>query len=198
MSKKDRIIIGSCKVYFTEFKGALQDIATIIKDICVEDNIIGYIKGGAEVGYTPTFYEAKDDLGLVSKTTITSEEAVIKTGIMTIDANTLATLSPTARVNVVEDGKFRILKLGGIGNNDGKSYVFVLHHEDKIDGDIYVVVVGKNEQGFTLSFKKDTETIVDAEIKCTSQDSEGTLIQYVEKIPETSESEEGKEPDYEY
>ena len=55
------------------------------------------------------------------------------------------------------------------------------HHEDKIDGDIWVMIVGNNQAGFTLAFAKDKETVVDAEFTCLPMDKEGTLIQYMEK-----------------
>ena len=50
-----------------------------------------------------------------------------------------------------------------------------------MDGDIWVVIVGKNEAGFSLAFAKDAETVIDAEFKCLSQDNEGTLIKYIEE-----------------
>ena len=43
--------------------------------------------------------------------------------------------------------------------------------------------MGRNEAGFTLTFAKDKETIIDAEFKAMAKiDSEGTLIVYKEEI----------------
>jgi len=76
----EKIVLGSGKVYITDFDGTnIPENATIE----VEGNLLGYIQGGATLTYTPTFYEAKDDLGIVSKKFITEEEAVLKSGIMT-------------------------------------------------------------------------------------------------------------------
>lgn len=182
---KERIVIGSGDLHYMEFDGKLPEIDVI----CTKANLLGYINGGAAVEYKPTPYTAKDDRGLVSKTIITDEEALLKSGIMTFDANTLAVLVSTGRVSTSSDGKRRIIKVGGPGNDNGKSYVFCFHHTDKKDGDIWILIVGKNKAGFTLSFLKNKETIIDAEIICEPQDDEGTLIQYIEEIKESSTEE---------
>ena len=175
---KERIVLGSGDLHYMEFNGTLPEIDVI----CTKENLLGYINGGAAIEYKPTPYTAKDDRGLVSKTIITDEEALLKSGIMTFDANTLAVLVSTGRVSTSSDGKRRIIKVGGPGNDNGKSYVFCFHHTDKKDGDIWILIVGKNKAGFFLSFIKDKETIIDAEIICEPQDDEGTLIQYIEEI----------------
>ena len=71
----------------------------------------------------------------------------------------------------------------------------VIHflHEDAKDGDIRIDIVGTNEAGFTISFNKDAETVVDAEFKCQSMDKEGTLILYREEITPKSEAVQGGE-----
>lgn len=55
-------------------------------------------------------------------------------------------------------------------------------HNTSIDGDIWVVIVGQNQSGFTLAFAKDKETVIDAEFKALPQDDEGTLIKYIEEV----------------
>lgn len=185
MAKKDktRIILGSGKLYITKFTGEVPE-----KDsICINENLFGYIQGGATLEYKPTFYTAKDDLGCVEKTIITEEEATLKSGVMTFNANSLNTLCATGRVTDSEDGKYRILKIGGIENADGEKYVICFHHVDKKDGDIWVIIVGVNQSGFSIAFAKDKETVVDAEFKALVQDNEGTLIQYIEEIKGAAE-----------
>ena len=54
-----------------------------------KENRLGHIKGGAEIEYAPSFYEAKDDMGKVSKVILTQEEATFKSGIMTWCGETL-------------------------------------------------------------------------------------------------------------
>ena len=178
MATPKRITLGSGKLYLTTYDGSsLPDVDTV----CVDENLLGYIKGGATLEYSPTFYEAKDDLGFVVKTIITEETATLKSGIMTFNGNTLNKLCDTGRVTEDASSKKRTIKIGGVSNAHGARYVIVFHHEDPIDGDIWVLIVGQNQAGFSLAFTKDAETVIDAEFKCLSQDNEGTLIQYIEE-----------------
>lgn len=173
----EKITLGSGKLYLTTFSGTVPDTDTL----CVDANLLGYIKGGATVEYTPTFYEAKDDLGYVVKTIITEEEAILKSGVMTWNGNTLNKLCDTGRVTEDTTKHLRTVKIGGIGNAHGAKYVICFHHDDPIDGDIWVVIVGQNQAGFSLAFAKDAETVIDAEFKCLAQDTDGTLIKYIEE-----------------
>lgn len=178
MANTEKIVLGSGKLYVTEFVAgeAMPDDATLE----VQNNLIGWIQGGATLTYTPTFYEAKDDLGMVSKKFLTEEEAILSSGIMTWNGATIAKLSATARVDETKAG-IRTVKIGGIGNYDGKQYVIRFTHEDKVDGDIRITIVGSNEAGFEMSFAKDQETVINAEFKAQPQDNEGTLILYQEE-----------------
>lgn len=173
----DRITLGSGKLYFNEFDGEIPANEVIE----TEKNILGSISGGATLEYKPTFYEAKDDLGTVVKTIITEEEVILKSGIMTFDGNTLKVLCDTGRVSEDSMKKIRTVKIGGTKNANGKSYVIHFVHEDPVDGDIRVTIVGKNQSGFTLAFAKDKETVIDAEFKAIPHDKDGTLIVYQEE-----------------
>lgn len=175
---EEKIVLGSGKLYIMEFTGTIPDDTTLE----AEDNLLGLIQGGATLEYKPAYYEAKDDLGLVSKTILTEEEVVLRSGIMTWCGKTLAKLCSTARTTEA-NGK-RTVKIGGVGNQDGKRYVLRFLHEDPVDGDIRVTIVGNNQAGFTLAFVKDQETVIDAEFKALPMDDEGTKIIYEEEIPE--------------
>ena len=171
------IQLGSGDLYSLEFTGNVHEND---EEIEKKENLLGWISGGATLEYKPSFYTAKDDFGHVQKTIITGEEATLKSGIITFNANTLSKLSATARVTETETK--RTLKIGGTANNNGKSYLLRFHHKDPVDGDVRVTIVGKNEAGFSLAYVKDKETVVDAEFKAQPMDSEGTLIQYDEEI----------------
>lgn len=176
---KESIVLGSGDLYCTDFQGVDKEIPEDEK-IETEENRLGHIKGGASIEYKPEYYEAKDDMGKVSKVIVTSEEATLKSGIMTWCGTTLEKLCQTARVKE-ENGK-RIVKIGGIGNATGKKYLLRFTHKDDEDGDIRVTVVGNNQAGFTIAFAKDTETVIDAEFKAQPMDKEGTLILYSEDM----------------
>ncbi|MDL2250772.1 hypothetical protein LJC51_08975 [Lachnospiraceae bacterium OttesenSCG-928-J05] len=187
MDNNERIILGSADVYIVEFTGKYEEIPDV-KTICVEANRMAYIQGGATIEYKPSFYEAKDDTAKIVKSIMTDEEVTLKTGIMTFNGNKFKYLSDTARVTEVA-GK-RTVKIGGISNRKGSKYAICLHHTDAVDGDIYILVVGNNQAGFSLSFAKDKETVVDAEIKAHPMDGEGTLIYYEELEPSDTTIEE--------
>lgn len=182
MSKRndaDTIYLGSGDLMIKEF----TDVIPSYEDFDVETDLLGRIQGGAIIEYKGTWYDAKDDTGKAVKTIITEEEATLKSGIITWNGKTLTQLCSTARVTEAEG--IRTVKIGGVGHHDGKSYALCFHHTDKTDGDVWLVIRGVNQGGFSLAFAKDKETVIDAEFKCLPQDDEGTLIQYIEEIGET-------------
>lgn len=183
-TEKEKIVLGSGKLYVMEFDEAagIPDDATIE----IKENLLGLIQGGAQVEYVPSFYKAKDDLGLASKEIITDEEATVKSGIMTWCGETLKKLCSTATVTT--EGNKRKVKIGGVGKHNGKKYLIRFFHEDKVDGNIRVTIVGTNQAGFSFAFAKDKETVINAEFKAQPHDKEGTLILYEEDI-ETSTTE---------
>ena len=175
--EKEKITLGSGKLYTVEFVGEMPT------DLLIEvaDNLLGLIEGGCALEYKPKFVTVSDDLGLVSKTILTEEEATMKSGIMTWNGKTLKRVCATARVTEVLTK--RTVKIGGINNQDGKKYIIRFVHLDPVDGDVRVTIVGNSQSGFKMAFTKDKATIVDAEFKATPLDGEGTLIIYEETIP---------------
>ncbi|MCI5605717.1 MAG: hypothetical protein MR413_08775 [Clostridia bacterium] len=177
-STKKTIRVGSGNLYYQEFVDTIPET----DEICVEENRLSYIKNGASIEYTPEILDVKDDLGKVEKIIITTEEALFKSGLLTWNTEVLNVLTATGRVTEDKEKGLRTIKIGGTGNDNGKSYVLCFHHVDKKDGDIWIVIVGKNQSGFTLTFAADSESVIDAEFKCLPQDDEGTLIKYIEEI----------------
>lgn len=177
----ERIILGSGYIHLATFTKR-QQIPDPEK-FCTDANRYSYIKNGATLEYTNEVQEAKDDMGKVSKTVITSEEVTLKAGLMTLIGDTIEKLCDTARVSVTDNGKYRRTKIGGVGNRKGAKYVICFHHVDPEDGDIWVQIIGQNQAGFTLSFAPSDATVVDAEFKAMPNlDDEGTLVNYVEEI----------------
>lgn len=177
---KDTIRLGSGNLLYKEY----TDTMPAYSDFDDETDLLGRIQGGATLEYSGEWYEAKDDSGKVVKTIITDENATLKSGILTWNGTTLATLCSTARVT--ESEGIRTVKIGGASNFNGKSYAICFHHEDKIDGDVWVVLRAVNQGGLAIAFAKDKETVIDAEFKALPQDTEGTLIQYVEEIADNA------------
>ena len=175
---EEKIVLGSGKIYLTSWDGeVIPEDATIE----TETNLLGLLGGGAKLTYTPTYYEAKDDFGLVSKKIITEEVATLSAIFETWNGNTLSKVTQTGTVTEAL-GK-RTLKIGGIGNYTDAKYVIRFLHEDAVDGDIRVTVIGSNSKGFELAFAKVAETKVEAEFVAVPHDTNGTLIIYEEEIP---------------
>ena len=177
----ERIILGSGYIHLGVFTKGQQIPEP--QDFCTDANRYSYIKNGATLEYSNEIQEAKDDMGRVSKTVIISEDVTLKAGLMTLIGDTIEKLCDTARVSVSQDGRYRKTKIGGVGNRKGAKYVICFHHVDPEDGDIWVMIVGQNQAGFTLSFAPSDATVVDAEFKAMPNlDEEGTLVDYVEEI----------------
>lgn len=181
MAKRDKntITLGSGKIYVQAYADTMPTVDTL----CVDDNLLGNIKGGASLEYTQETYEEKDDLGLVSKIITTSEEALLKCGLITWNGETLQKLVDRCQVTTAA-GK-RTTKIGGAGNAQGGYYAICFKHEDKTDGNVWVLIKGLNTAGFTITFASEEGTLVEPEFKALPHDDNGTLIQFIEEIPTT-------------
>lgn len=174
---KDTVTLGSGKIYLQTFSESMPTVDTL----CVESNLLGYIKGGASLEYTQETYEEKDDLGYVSKIITTNEEAVLKCGLLTWNGTTLKKLLD--RCSSTEASGKRTTKIGGAGNAQGGYYAICFHHEDKTDGDLWILIKGRNTAGASLTFATDAGTTVEPEFKALPHDSDGTLVELIEEIP---------------
>ena len=179
MAKRDKetITLGSGKIYLQAFAEEMPTVDTL----CVEENLLGYIKGGASLEYTQETYEEKDDLGFVSKIITTSEEALLKCGLLTWNGNTLQTLID--RCQTTEAAGKRTTKIGGAGNAQGGYYAICFLHEDTVDGNLWILIKGRNTAGATLTFATDSGTVIEPEFKALPHDDAGTLVELIEEIP---------------
>lgn len=179
MAKRDKetITLGSGKIYLQAYADAMPTVDTL----CKPENLLGYIKGGAALEYTQETYEEKDDLGFVSKIITTSEEALLRCGLLTWNGETLQKLIDRCK-STTASGK-RTTKIGGQGNAQGGYYAICFHHEDKVDGDLWILIKGRNTAGATLTFATDAGTVVEPEFKALPHDDAGTLIELIEEIP---------------
>ena len=181
MAKRDKntITLGSGKIYLKAYSETMPTVDTL----CVDENLLGYIKGGAALEYTQEIYEEKDDLGFVSKIITTNEEAILKCGLLTWNGETLKKL--VERCSTSEAAGKRTTKIGGAGNSQGGYYAICFHHEDKTDGDVWILIKGRNTAGATLTFAVDEGTVVEPEFKAMPHDDDGTLVELIEEIPTT-------------
>lgn len=179
MAKRDKktITLGSGKIYLMTYSETMPEVSAI----CVEENLLGLIKGGASLEYTQETYEEKDDLGLVSKIITTSEEALLKCGLLTWNGETLQKLIDRCK-STTAGGK-RTTLIGGAGNAQGGYYAICFAHEDQTDGNLWILIKGRNTAGATLTFAVDEGTTVEPEFKALPHDDAGTLVQLIEEVP---------------
>jgi hypothetical protein len=177
MSKrtKEGVTLGSGEAFIMEYTGTMPDVETI----CVDENRLGWIQGGAELSYSAEPHEEKDDLGMVSKVIVNEEEAVLKLGILTWNGSTLAKLAD--RCKVTEESGKRTIHIGGAGNAQGKEWVVCFYQNDPKDGKLWVLIRGTNQSGLTLTFAKDAATKLEPEFKALVQDESGTLVTVIEE-----------------
>lgn len=182
MAKRDKktITLGSGDIFLKVFATTMPTV----EDLCKEENRLGYIKGGAALEYTQETYEEKDDLGYVSKIITTSEEALLKCGLLTWNGDTLTKL--IERCATSEAAGKRTTKIGGPGNAQNGYYAICFHHHDAVDGDLWILIKGRNTAGATLTFSMDEGTTVEPEFKALPHDEDGTLVELIEEIPTTS------------
>lgn len=174
---KESITLGSGKIYIQAF----SDTMPTVDSLCKPENLLGHIKGGASLTYTEETYEEKDDLGLVSKIITTSEEAILKCGLLTWNGETLKNLID--RCQSSEASGKRTTKIGGVGNAQGGYYALCFAHEDATDGNLWILIKGRNTAGATLTFAADAGTVIEPEFKAMPHDEDGTLIELIEEIP---------------
>jgi hypothetical protein len=179
MGKRDNktITIGSGFPYIIPY----TDEIPTVDEICVEENLLGYVQGGAALEYSDESHVEKDDMGRVQKIVTIDEELILKLGLITWNGQTLARLID--RCKVTEEAGKRITKIGGPGNAQGKFYVVCFHQPDKADGDLYVLIVGRNTAGASLTFATDAGTKIEPEFTALPQDEDGTLAQLIEILP---------------
>ena len=174
------ITLGSGKLYCSEYTDTVPADLASVKALCTEQNRLALIKGGATLTYTEETYEEKDDLGLASKIITTSEDVKLKCGLLAWTGDALGKL--VDRSTVTSGTGARITKIGGAGNAKGKYYVLVFHHEDKKDGDLYVVIVGRNTAGMTVTFATDSGSVIEPEFTAKPHDEDGTLVVVMEEL----------------
>jgi hypothetical protein len=163
-------------------EGAKTTVPTLAT-ICAEANRFSHVKSGATFDYTQNTVTEKDDLGLVSKTAITGEDAVLKPGIMTFSGTELSKLSDTIRSGTTTETGKTLTKIGGMSQASDKSAWWCFYHKDDKDGDIWLLLYGKNVANLPVDFKPENASKFTPEIKAEPIDDEGTLAHYYEETP---------------
>ena len=159
------------------------DLYLMVADAIPEDaeleaaaNKIAHISGGATLTYTSETYEVMDDYSAVLGRIVTKEDVVFKTGVLTWDLEVLNRILASSAYTAGAEGRPDTLKIGGHSRTGMKKVVVRFIHTMTDGKKLKMTMIGNNEAGMVLTFAKDQETIVDAEIKALSQE-DGTLVE---------------------
>ena len=101
---------------------------------------------------------------------------------LTWNGTTLEKLIDRCEVTDDTSAGTRTIHIGGSGNAQGKEWVVCFLHEDKKDGNLWVLIRGRNTAGVTLTFAVDSGTVVEPQFKALPHDENGTLITLIEEI----------------
>lgn len=193
-TKKREIIVGSCEMFMQESTGTLPKMETKadLMAMCAAQYRYGHTKGGCTFTYAKETDELSSDDGKLRRTVLKSDSLKCKLGMFGWGGDSIAALEATADTEVIDDGKLRVTKIGGLSNDDGKTWLVVLYHEDKTAGDSWWVFVGKNTAGFEFVYGTDDGTKVEPEFSAESIDGDGHLCYYFEEIKGAAASEGGE------
>lgn len=173
-----RVVLGSGENYLKEVTGTVDtsDIDALITDLFKAENRWGDTKNGATLTYTPTKYTVTDDLGKITETSLTKEEIKLAFGLVTVNSEILLPLMETARKVTSSNTNRVVIKVGGITNASGATYLIGFKHLDPKRGNIYVILVGTNDGELQFSFNPESETILNPSFTASAMDSEGTKV----------------------
>lgn len=185
-----RVVLGSGENYLKEVDGTIDtsNVDTLITNYFKKENLWGDTKNGATLTYTPTTYTVTDDLGRVTETFLTKEDVKLTMGLVRLNDKILLPLMETARTVTSETSGRTMIKVGGIANATGKSYFVGFKHIDAKRGDIYVMIIGKNDGELQLAFNPESETILNPSFVAGAMDTDGTKVIIVIDKPKAADN----------
>ncbi len=192
---KKTVPLGSGRFYLSKFDGTAMPKAEALAALCVDENLLGETKGGATLTYTYSEHKEQDDHGKLMRIVMVDEEAKLKGGIFSWFAETLTKLVRTGRMST--EGKYNVLKIGGLDNDNGEQYIVIFKHIDPKYPPLYVAIVGANSAGLSIAFARDNTSKLEPEFTALPCDDEGSLIYILEeKVEEAAaaQSDNGGDP----
>lgn len=167
MATKD-MLLGSGDLYIMAYTGEIPVDGTIE----TADNMIGGIKGGATVSYTPTIYSVSDDMRRMKKSLITAEEAVFKTGYLSFDLGEIAQIALGSTLEAY-NGKSTLAVGGGQTISE---YLLRFVHTMGNGKKVRVSMIGTPVSGFELAFSPENESVINAEFSAVPMNDQGHLF----------------------
>ncbi len=154
------ITLGSGRIYIVEYTSD-----TIPADDVIETtaNQFGYTKGGATLSYQTEYADIEDDNGDVKESFLKTDKATFKCGAFMGKATDIVKICPTA-TSTTTNGVTTV-KIGGVSNDNNKKYVVRFKHKTE---NLRVTIVGKNTDGFELSFSADDAVTLEPTFTCSA------------------------------
>lgn len=167
--------LGSGKLYVKKVTDETKIPA--LKALCIEDNQIGWIKGGATIEYTIDTKEIYDDLRMVNETFITGEHGKLTTGLLTWNKAVIEALLNNETTD--SDGSI-LVGANGLSKMDKMIVIF-----EAIPTSGNVVrrfgMIGVSEAGLKLQYQPEDATVVDVEFASIA-DEDGHYIRIEEEV----------------
>ena len=188
MALKKKTFYGSGKVYGVKLSNITYPIlskAAILANLAswmVEENQMGYVKGGFKFSISTETLDDQSDLGEMRVNLITKEKGTANFALFNANAETVAKWYPTGSVDTIADthGTVEVAEVGGIQNMDDSMFIIIFHHQDTNNGDTIAVSVGKNMQGFDAEWTPDKVTPFACQFECQPYDNTGKLYMQVD------------------
>ena len=163
-ANKDEIILGSGHAYVVAKSqsvslagnATISTIKTFLTSNCIAANQIGHIKSGATLNYSVTTYTETDDFKEISKTKTVDEAVSLAFGLIDYKTGQLDKLIATATTDSTTADE--VTYIGGIANDNGKSYYVIFKHEDAADSDLYCILYGRNIAALAAAFTNEAGT----------------------------------------
>lgn len=181
-----KVTMGAGKWYVVPWESGAIDFETL----CVDDNLMGYTQGGAQITYTPETYTIEDDIGMVRRTFQTKGTSEMKTGLLTFTIKSLAALMSTGAISekaaTTSETGMNTLKLSGGKTTLKKLLVGFVYTDDETGLKTYAGMVATNIAPLALAFMKDKETVVDMTFSGESNGVDTTILTIAEETAKTA------------
>lgn len=162
------ITLGSGYIYVVEY----SDSIPADNAFEVSANQFGYTKGGATLAYETEYTEIEDDNGQVKEQFLSSDKMTLKCGAFMGKAADIVKICPTAQSSTANN--VTTVKLGGVANDNGKKYAIRFKHKTE---DLRVTIIGKNTDGFELTFSADDAVTLEPTFTASAMDNTGVLAE---------------------
>lgn len=172
----NNVTLGSGYIYVVELPSNGQIPADSALEVTA--NQFGYTKGGATLAYETEYSEINDDNGQIKESFLSTDKATFKCGAFMGAAEDIVKICPTAS-STTSNGVTTV-KLGGVSNDNNKKYVVRFKHKTE---PLRVTIIGKNTDGFELTFSADDAVTLEPTFTCSAMDANGVLAEIKSGTP---------------